>query len=223
MMFREKVGSDPFMNGSSFSINRDVIKGRRFNLDRFWGRLHDVGARLAGQPRVVTNRRSRKRAVGDDTAACLDSIRRIVQALRRSAGQTQARTGLSSAQLFVLASLAESPSSSLTDLGRRTFTDRTSVAGVVEKLVRRRLVRRSRAVGDRRSAALWITPDGRARVKRAPTAAGAHLRDAIEGLRPGKRRQLATALADLVDAMGLSAAPAPMLFSVNGRSPRSRG
>jgi DNA-binding MarR family transcriptional regulator len=170
----------------------------------------------------VTTRRSRKRAVGDDTAACLDSIRRIVQAIRKSAGQTQVRTGLSSAQLFVLASLAESPSSSLTDLGRRTFTDRTSVAGVVEKLVRRRLVRRSRAADDRRSAALSITPDGRARVKRAPTAAGAHLRDAIEGLRPAKLRQLATALADLVDAMGLSAAPAPMLFSVNGRSRRSQ-
>jgi len=27
MAFREKVGADPFMNGSSFSINRPVIKG----------------------------------------------------------------------------------------------------------------------------------------------------------------------------------------------------
>jgi DNA-binding MarR family transcriptional regulator len=149
----------------------------------------------------------------DDTTDCVDSVRRIVQALRQSAGQTHARTGLSSAQLFVLASLAESPASSLTVLGQRTFTDRTSVAGVVDKLVSRKLVRRDRLDHDRRSAALTITPAGRARLRRAPAAAGARLLDAVQSLTPRKRRALADALLTLTEAMGIANAPAPMLFS----------
>ena len=158
----------------------------------------------------------------DDTSDCVDSIRRIVQALRQAAGQTQARTGLSSAQLFVLASLAESPASSLTALGQRTFTDRTSVAGVVDKLVRRRLVRRHRPDQDRRSASLSITAGGRARLRRAPSAAGARLLEAVQQMPPRKRRELATALRALTAAMGISTAPAPMLFSDERKSARKR-
>jgi DNA-binding MarR family transcriptional regulator len=140
-------------------------------------------------------------------------MRRIVQALRQTAGQTHAITGLSSAQLFVLASLAKSPASSLTALGQRTFTDRTSVSAVVDKLVRRRLVRRDRLDHDRRSAALTITSEGRARLRRAPAAAGARLVEAVQELTPRKRRALADALLGLTQAMGIATGPAPMLFS----------
>ena len=69
----------------------------------------------------------------------LDAIRRIVQALRESSRAAEKGVGLSSAQLFVLQTLQETPGLSLNELAERTRTHQSSVSVVVTKLARQRL------------------------------------------------------------------------------------
>src|SRR5205814_5128834 len=78
----------------------------------------------------------------DVTRAAMDSIRRVVQALRVSSRAAEQRVGLSGAQLFVLQRLAASPAMSINDLAEGTVTHQSSVSVVRRRLVERGLVRR---------------------------------------------------------------------------------
>lgn len=147
-----------------------------------------------------------------DTAAAVDAVRRIFRALRNAAQQTQTQAGISAAQLFVLSALAEGPAPSLTELGERTHTDRSSVADVVERLADAGLVERSRSGEDRRRLEVRITPAGRALLRAAPRPPTALLIAGLEAMDDDALAGLAGGLATLTREMGLEAAPAPMLF-----------
>ena len=155
-------------------------------------------------------------------AACVDHVRRIVRALRVSAEGTRARAGISAAQLFVLVQLRDGAERSMNELAAATLTDRSSVSAVVEKLAARRLVRRAAAESDRRRAAVRITPAGLALLARAPEPPTALLVEALDALPAPQLAALDTTLARLVNAMGLSDEPAPMLFEEDGRPDRAR-
>src|SRR5262252_4644706 len=99
-------------------------------------------------------------AHSEDTRAVLDSLRRIVQALRESSRQAEVQVGLSGAQLFVLQKLAETPSLSLNDLAERTRTHQSSVSTVVSRLVGEGYIRRVRSLNDGRRLELTLSARG---------------------------------------------------------------
>jgi MarR family transcriptional regulator, organic hydroperoxide resistance regulator len=147
-----------------------------------------------------------------DVQSCIDAIRRIVRGLRLAEQATRAGAGLSAAQLFVLRQLAETPSASLGELATRTLTDRTSVAGVVERLAEAELVVTERDVADRRRVLVRLTRAGRSVLRNAPPAPTMLLVDALHRLPASERRTLAVGLQRLVEEMGLDGEPATMLF-----------
>ncbi|HET7234180.1 MAG TPA: MarR family winged helix-turn-helix transcriptional regulator, partial [Longimicrobium sp.] len=146
------------------------------------------------------------------TTAAVDAVRRMFRTLRMAAQQTQQTAGISAAQLFVLSTLASGAASSLTELGERTHTDRTSVAGVVARLAAAGLVKRCRSRTDRRRMEVRITPAGRALLDRAPAPPTALLIAGMDALDDDTLASLAGGLGRLASAMGLEGAPAPMLF-----------
>jgi DNA-binding MarR family transcriptional regulator len=148
----------------------------------------------------------------DEKAISLDAIRRILRALRLAARQTQVKSGLSAAQLFVLRSLEDGQAASLAELAERTMTDRTSVSAVVDRLLASRLVTRRASTEDRRRAAIVITKSGRARLTRAPLPPTALLVAGLDRLPPIQLSALALGLHALTEAMGLADDPAGMLF-----------
>jgi len=159
-----------------------------------------------------------------DTAAVVDAVRRIFRALRNAAQQTQAQAGISAAQLFVLSSLAGGAAPSLTELGERTHTDRSSVADVVERLAQAGLVERDRSARDRRRMEVRITPVGRSLLHSAPKPPTELLIAGLDALAEGELGALAAGMLRLTRAMGLEAAPAPMLFEDEpGRAPEDGG
>src|SRR4051812_17880436 len=98
----------------------------------------------------------------DDTRSVLDSIRRIVRALRVSSRAAEKQVGLSGAQLFVLQKLAEGERPlSINELAERTLTHQSSVSVVVQRLVAKRLVVVARAPSDRRRTELTLSAAGR--------------------------------------------------------------
>jgi len=156
------------------------------------------------------------------TRAVLDSIRRIVRALRESSRKTERSVGLGAAQLFVLQRLAGAPPLSINELADRTLTHQSSVSVVVSRLVRAGLVARTRAAADGRRVEITLTPAGLSLLERAPTAAQDRLIGALGLLGVAARKDLASHLGRLVEAMALPPHHPPMFFERPPRAEQSR-
>jgi DNA-binding MarR family transcriptional regulator len=138
----------------------------------------------------------------DDSRIVLDSIRRIVQLLRRSATISEKTLGLSAAQLFVLTKLADGQSLSVGELAERTLTSQSSVSEVVQKLVTAGLVARVRSIVDARSVELSLTDAGRKILGKAPIAPQDYILAALDRMPPRDRKQLARLMGRLVKETG---------------------
>jgi DNA-binding MarR family transcriptional regulator len=143
----------------------------------------------------------------------MDSVRRIVQALRsshRAAGTTK----LTAAQLFVIASLGEADGPlGVGELARRTRTDQSTVSVVVSRLVDKGLVRRGTSSKDSRRVELSLTAKGKTLQRRAPTTVPQQrLAAALEGLSSRDATTLSRLLSTIVAEMGEADSPASMLF-----------
>jgi DNA-binding MarR family transcriptional regulator len=148
---------------------------------------------------------------GRDIRDVLDSIRRIVSALRLFDREAEIRAGISGAQLFVLQQLDGAGGISVNELADRTHTHQSSVSVVVDKLVHRNLVRRQPSRRDRRSVELWLSPQGRKLLRTAPAAAQERMITALAEFPPRRRRQLAELLVDLIRKTGIEG-HTPTLF-----------
>jgi DNA-binding MarR family transcriptional regulator len=147
-----------------------------------------------------------------DSQDILDSIRRIVRALRVSSKSVELTLGISSAQLFVLQKLRDEGGVSLNELADRTLTHQSSVSVVVSKLVEQGLVQRKKAKDDERRVEISITSQGRALLKKAPAPFQDLLIHSIDQLPFNQRTQVAKGLKAIVEMTEIQAGPAPLFF-----------
>jgi len=156
----------------------------------------------------------------EDARVILDSVRRIVRALRESSRAAEGRVGVSGAQLFVLQKLADAGALSLNELAERTLTHQSSVSVVVSRLEEAGFVRRARSAEDARRLEITLTRAGQALLAKAPGAAQELLIGGVRKLSPRERQQLARGLARLVDAMGIEERTPSMFFEDEPRRAR---
>jgi DNA-binding MarR family transcriptional regulator len=145
-------------------------------------------------------------------AQTLDGIRTMVGALTRSARSVERRTGVTTAQLFVLRQLAERDGLSLGEIAERTLTRQSTVSVVVARLEKQGLLRRDRADDDRRRLQLSLTAAGRRVLARAPVPTTGRLLLALDGLTEDQLRSLSTGLDALITALNVESRAAGMLF-----------
>ena len=86
---------------------------------------------------------------------------RLQQRVFGEMGQTLKPTGLSIPQFDVLSTLTEQEGLSQSDLATRLYVTKGTVSGLIDRLVDAGLVERRSAPGDRRSNAVFLTPEGR--------------------------------------------------------------
>lgn len=148
-----------------------------------------------------------------DSHRILDAIRRLVRLLRLSDRAAQHGLGLSSAQLFVLNEVAQTPEISLKELAERTRTDQSSVSVVVARLCDAGLLARERAEEDARRLVITPTRAGRAVIRKAPRVAQQELIEILERIPAAERKRFADTFVAIVEQLdGGGAEPAPMLF-----------
>jgi DNA-binding MarR family transcriptional regulator len=147
-----------------------------------------------------------------EAAVAMDSIRRIVQALRALSLRSQREFGVTAAQLFVLRRIAAHPGLSLAELARQTVTRESSVSEVVTRLVARGFVERRHAEDDRRRVELRLAPTGERVVAVAPETVQERLVDAFHDLPDDARRALSRGLSAWLVAAGLDHLPTSMFF-----------
>jgi DNA-binding MarR family transcriptional regulator len=151
-------------------------------------------------------------SAAEDAVQVMNSIRRLVQALRRFDRRAESSTGLSGAQVFVLHHLRDGSAVSVNELAARTCTDQSSVSVVAKKLIDEKLVRGARSRRDGRRVELSITPLGRRCLDAAPESAQGRIIAALHGMPSQRRRQLADSLQELVRGVGLENDPATLFF-----------
>ena len=157
-----------------------------------------------------------------DASRAMDSLRRVVHALRIATRASEHAVGLSGAQLFVLRQLSVTSGQSLSDLAARTRTTQSSISDVVARLVRNGLVSRAPSSRDRRRAVLSLTAAGEALLANAPETIQERLLRGLESLDEQTRRTMADSLESWLTASGLDDV-APTLFFENRLSFRAQG
>jgi DNA-binding MarR family transcriptional regulator len=146
-----------------------------------------------------------------DATRAMDSLRRVVHALRIATRASERAFGLSAAQLFVLRQLSVTSGQSLSDLAARTRTTQSSVSEVVARLVRNGLLSRTPSSKDRRRAELSLTTAGEAVLANAPETVQERLLRGFESLDERTQRTLIDSLESWLAASGLDDV-APALF-----------
>ncbi|MGL4728792.1 MAG: MarR family winged helix-turn-helix transcriptional regulator [Bosea sp. (in: a-proteobacteria)] len=89
---------------------------------------------------------------------------RVVRLHNRALAEMSARLkelGLSIAQFDLLSTLTESEGLSQSEVAARLYVTKGNVSGLVDRLEQSGLVERRAIAGDRRSFALYLTPEGR--------------------------------------------------------------
>lgn len=153
-----------------------------------------------------------KKNLNSDSQEILDSIRRIVRALRVSSKSVEQTISISSAQLFVLQKLKDQDGISLNDLAEQTLTHQSSVSVVVSKLVEQGLVQRKQSTDDKRRVVISITNQGLALLKKAPEPYQKRLIQAIDQLPSKQRVEVAKGLKALIELTEIHTGPAPLFF-----------
>ena len=147
-----------------------------------------------------------------ETQVIFDTLRRIVQALRRSSTRLEASAGLSASQAFLLQSLQQKPGASVGELANLLHASQSTVSDAVARLIERGLVLRVPASQDRRRVELSLSPKGQDLLGLALPLPQQQLIAGLSKLAPEQRQQLATNLQAWLLAAGMAQAHAPLFF-----------
>jgi DNA-binding MarR family transcriptional regulator len=144
--------------------------------------------------------------------AAMVSLRRIIRYLRVTDREIEAASGLSAAQLFVLATLADTPALSLAEIAQRALTDQSSVSTVVAKLTKSGFIARKASREDRRRAELRLTAAGKRVLESSPSTPQQRLIDAMRAMPAARRAEIVRALQSLVEALGADKTAPKLMF-----------
>jgi DNA-binding MarR family transcriptional regulator len=143
----------------------------------------------------------------------LDSIRRILRALRTSSRLAESEMGVSGAQLLVLQILNAKKKQSINELADATQTHQSSVSTVVSRLEKADLIKRATSAEDARRTEVALTPKAvRLLGKRSPALAQEKLFAAVAKLPETKQKQLSALLQEVVENAGFAIEPASLFF-----------
>ncbi|MEQ1696169.1 MAG: MarR family transcriptional regulator [Hyphomicrobiaceae bacterium] len=129
----------------------------------------------------------------------LHLLHRAAQSANDLFAKEQSEGGLTSRQLVVLAAIAENEGLSQTGIVSRTGVDRSTLADVVRRLLKKGLVVRRRTKDDARAYAVKLTTEGQNLLADAGATAMRTEEKLLSGLSASNRRDLIRLLRTLAD------------------------
>lgn len=131
----------------------------------------------------------------------LEQFRLIFRSSKKHFQWVHERTGVSGAQLWVLAELQRRPGIRVTELARALAVHQSTASNLVERLRQQRLLQRVRQPDDRRVVQLTLTHAGREILARAPQPLEGVLNNALNALEHGELIDLLRRLEGLARRM----------------------
>jgi len=131
----------------------------------------------------------------------LEQFRIIIRSVRRHYEDVERRAGLSGAQLWALAEVAERPGVQVGELARALAVHPSTASNLARRLQSLGLVRRERKGRDQRHVQLFTTAKGERRLARAPRPSIGVLQQALSELPERRLGDLHRALARVITLM----------------------
>jgi MarR family transcriptional regulator, organic hydroperoxide resistance regulator len=133
--------------------------------------------------------------------AVLAQFRVLFRSIRQHYRSVERRSGVTGAQLWVLAHVAGHPGAKVGELARALAVHPSTASNLVRRLESLGLVERRRTGSDQRTVQLHLTGKGAQALKRAPQPLIGVLQQALSQLPPGRLEALGHHLAELIGAM----------------------
>jgi DNA-binding MarR family transcriptional regulator len=133
----------------------------------------------------------------------LKQFRLIYGSVRQHFRQVEATCKVSGSQLWMLHELQDSPGIGVTGLAHRLSIHQTTCSQLIEKLVSRGYVVKTRSEKDQRRVGLTITKSAVKVLKEAPGPAEGLIPEALMGLPQATLESLMANLSELIDGLRL--------------------
>lgn len=131
----------------------------------------------------------------------LQQFRILIKSIRGHYREVENRSGVSGAQLWALAHIADNPGSKVGELARALAIHQSTASNLVGRLESLGLIARTRLRHDQRSVKLVVTAKGARAVKRAPRPLIGVLQQALSDIPPTSLNALHRHLGKLVGAI----------------------
>jgi len=142
------------------------------------------------------------------TLDVLKQFRLIYGSVRHHFRQIEESCGVSGSQVWLLHELQSAPGIGVSDLAHRLSIHQTTCSQLVEKLVARGYITKTRSEQDQRRVGLTITRSAARVLKSAPGPAEGLLPEALMRLSDTTLQSLSTRLGELINGLGMQDAQA---------------
>jgi DNA-binding MarR family transcriptional regulator len=155
-------------------------------------------------------------------ASIIDNIRRVFQVVYEHSKVIERETGLTGSQMWAIKVIAEAGSIKPSELAKRMYLHPATVVGLIDRLVKKGLVSRTRSETDRRIVEITLTDNGRSLLGFAPDVTQRRLVKGLEDLPEQGILKVAEGLEELVRILGAEGLPPQLILSPDVNVP-SRG
>jgi MarR family transcriptional regulator, organic hydroperoxide resistance regulator len=131
----------------------------------------------------------------------LAQFRIVVKAIRSHYRSVERRAGISGAQLWALARVADSPGINVGALAKSLAVHQSTASNLLRRLRQLSLVERRRRSKDQRSVQIFVTGKGRALLRRSPQPLIGVLQQALMDLPDANLTSMHRQLARLIESM----------------------
>ena len=132
----------------------------------------------------------------------LQQIRIVMRAAQRHSAWIEKQCGVTGTQLWLMQELFETPGLRVGELAQRLAIHQTTTSNMLNNLVERRLLVKTRDSADQRVVTLSLTKAGATLVAKAPKPARGLLPEALRNLDPANLAELRRGLQALLDEFG---------------------
>ena len=143
----------------------------------------------------------------------IDNLRRTIKAINEYSKNAEKETELTGPQLWAIKIVAKSAPIKVTEIAREMYLHPATIVGILDRLVSKGLVQRSKLNEDRRVVEINLTEQGQALVARAPEVAQGLLIKGLEALTTEKLAHMSESMQEIVKILRAEEMPPQLLFS----------
>jgi DNA-binding MarR family transcriptional regulator len=131
----------------------------------------------------------------------LKKFRQLFQAVQQHSQRVESQCGVSSAQLWALWQISETPGIRVSDLAQTMSIHQSTASNLLDKLDKSGFIRKDRNGSDQRVVRIYLTDEGQTVVDKAPKPARGILQNALFSLPEELLRSLDQDLGRLLEGM----------------------
>jgi DNA-binding MarR family transcriptional regulator len=158
---------------------------------------------MRAEEKIKSNSDASNPYINENGSEALKRFRLIFRAVQRHAQMVETSCNLSNAQLWAISELSQNPGMSVTALAKAMAIQQSTASNLLDKLVKRGMVRRDRINTDQRVVSLFLTNDGLKALVISPKPARGILQDSLFNLPDGTLIQIISCLDELIKVMDI--------------------